>query len=108
VGFFTGAFGNILGDALTGWGVFPIWDIANGLMGFIPGLAGLYLRNREAVNNNTMQIMLWVSAAILAAAVVLPLIAPNVDLGDGPVNLGAWWYIMLFVLVVVLAVALAP
>ncbi|MDQ7031070.1 MAG: ECF transporter S component [Ardenticatenia bacterium] len=26
VGFFSGAVGNIIGDALTGWGVFPVWD----------------------------------------------------------------------------------
>jgi hypothetical protein len=39
VGFFAGAMGNILGDFLTGWGVFPTWDLGNGLMGLIAGLA---------------------------------------------------------------------
>jgi uncharacterized membrane protein len=33
VGFFTGAVGNILGDFLTGWGVYPAWDVGNGFMG---------------------------------------------------------------------------
>jgi energy-coupling factor transport system substrate-specific component len=39
VGFFAGAMGNILGDFLTGWGVFPAWDLGNGLMGLVAGLA---------------------------------------------------------------------
>jgi energy-coupling factor transport system substrate-specific component len=38
VGFFAGAMGNILGDFLTGWGVFPAWDLGNGLMGLVAGL----------------------------------------------------------------------
>ncbi len=42
VGFFTGAVGNILGDFLTGWGVFPVWDIGNGLIGLVAGLVMLY------------------------------------------------------------------
>jgi energy-coupling factor transport system substrate-specific component len=41
VGFFAGAMGNILGDFLTGWGVFPTWDLGNGLMGLIAGLASV-------------------------------------------------------------------
>jgi uncharacterized membrane protein len=110
VGFFTGAFGNILGDALSGWGVFPIWDFANGLIGFIPGLAGMYLRGRKtgADQSQLLQTLLWISAAVLAVAVVIPLVSPNVDFGDGPTDFGAWWYVMLVVLVVLLAVALAP
>jgi len=108
VGFFTGAFGNILGDALTGWGVFPIWDLANGLMGLIPGLAGMYLMGKERRIN--AQILLWVSVAVLALAVVLPLISPNITdpFSGEAANFGAWWGIMLVVLIVVLATALAP
>jgi len=106
VGFFTGAFGNILGDALTGWGVFPIWDVANGLMGLIPGLAGVYLMKKRG---NT-QLLLWISAAVLALAVVLPLVSPNITdpFSGEAANFGSWWSIMLVVLVVVLAMALAP
>ena len=40
VGFFTGAVGNMFGDALTGFGVFPQWSVGNGLVGLIAGLAG--------------------------------------------------------------------
>jgi len=50
VGFFTGAVGNILGDFLTGWGVYPAWDIANGLMGLIPGLVLLFADKKRSLN----------------------------------------------------------
>lgn len=108
VGFFVGAFGNVLGDALTGWGVFPVWDIGNGLMGLVPGLAGMYLAAGAA--RGKVKTLQWVSAAILAVAVILPLVSPNiVDPWSGEVsNFGAWWYVMLVVLVVMLGMSLAP
>jgi uncharacterized membrane protein len=46
VGFFTGVVGNILGDFLTGWGVFPAWDIGNGLIGLVAGLPVILGRER--------------------------------------------------------------
>jgi energy-coupling factor transport system substrate-specific component len=39
VGFISGLLGNIIGDALSGWGFWIWWDIGNGLMGMIPGFA---------------------------------------------------------------------
>lgn len=42
VGFFTGAVGSLLADFAIGWDVFPIWNIANGLTGLIPGFMSLY------------------------------------------------------------------
>ena len=39
VGFFTGLVGNAIGDALTGWGFYPQWDIGNGILGAVAGLA---------------------------------------------------------------------
>jgi uncharacterized membrane protein len=107
VGFFTGAFGNVLGDALTGWGVFPVWDIGNGLMGLVPGLAGMYIVGKL---RGGVRVLLWISAAVLALSVILPLVSPNIiDPWTGETaNFGAWWYIMLVVLVVMLGMALAP
>ncbi len=107
VGFFTGAFGNVLGDALTGWGVFPVWDIGNGLMGLVPGLAGMYLTGTA---RGRVRTLLWVSAAILAIGVILPLVNPNIiDPWSGEMaNFGAWWPVMAIVLVVMLGMALAP
>ena len=45
VGFFTGFVGNAVGDQISGWGLLTSWNwsIANGLAGFLAGLAPLYL-----------------------------------------------------------------
>ncbi len=48
VGFFTGAVGNILGDFITGWGVYPAWDIGNGLIGLIAGLVMLFADKKRS------------------------------------------------------------
>lgn len=42
VGLFAGGLGNLMGDYISGYGVYPLWDIGNGLIGFIAGLAILY------------------------------------------------------------------
>jgi uncharacterized membrane protein len=67
VGFFTGAVGNILGDFLTGWGVFPAWDIGNGLIGMVPGLVLLFANKRRSLNFLT--ILVAVLIAITAALI---------------------------------------
>ncbi|MFO8035763.1 MAG: ECF transporter S component [Anaerolineales bacterium] len=41
VGFFTGAVGSLLADFAIGWDVFPIWSIATGMTGMIPGFMSL-------------------------------------------------------------------
>lgn len=45
VGLFTGLVGNAIGDQISGWGALTSWNwsLANGLVGFIAGLAPLYL-----------------------------------------------------------------
>lgn len=45
-GFITGFMGNVLGDAISFGGFYWTWDIGNGIMGAIPGLAYIYL-NKE-------------------------------------------------------------
>lgn len=42
VGFFTGAVGSLLADFAIGWDVFPMWNIASGMTGFIPGFVSLF------------------------------------------------------------------
>ena len=39
VGLLAGLIGNMLGDALTGWGQYWNWTVGNGLMGLVAGLA---------------------------------------------------------------------
>jgi len=50
VGFFTGAVGNMFGDALTGFGLSPQWSVGNGLVGFIAGLAWLFKEKKTGLN----------------------------------------------------------
>jgi hypothetical protein len=49
VGLFTGAVGNMVGDALTGFGLSPQWSVGNGLIGLISGLVAMSAdKNRSA------------------------------------------------------------
>jgi hypothetical protein len=50
VGLFTGAVGNMFGDALTGFGLSPQWSIANGLIGFISGLPMLFANKKKSLD----------------------------------------------------------
>lgn len=72
VGFFTGAVGNMFGDALTGFGLSPQWSIGNGLVGFISGLAWLFTDKKKSIN-----IVLIVSAVLAAAVTALYLAKPD-------------------------------
>lgn len=66
VGLFTGAVGNMFGDALTGFGLSPQWSVGNGLVGMISGMAALYVDKRR-----TMNVVLYISAALAAIATLL-------------------------------------
>jgi uncharacterized membrane protein len=66
VGFFTGAVGNMFGDALTGFGLSPQWSIGNGLIGFISGLWMLFKDRKQSMNT-----VLWVGGVLVVLAAVL-------------------------------------
>lgn len=66
VGFFTGAVGNLFGDAITGFGLSPQWSIGNGLIGFISGLWMLFRNRKQSINT-----VLIVSGVLAAIAVLL-------------------------------------
>lgn len=105
VGFFTGFVGNILGDALTGWGVFPAWDIGNGLMGLIPGLIWVFRDKSRSVNT-----LVWVVAVLLVIATLLPVISPNINdpFSGEPANFGGWWWVPALGLVLLLVTNFMP
>ena len=69
VGFFTGAVGNILGDFLTGWGVYPAWDLGNGLIGMVPGLVMLFADKKRSLNFLT--ILVAVLTVLIAAIIFI-------------------------------------
>jgi uncharacterized membrane protein len=95
VGFFTGAVGNMFGDALTGFGLYPQWSIGNGLVGFIAGLAWLFKDQKKGLNT-----VLIISAVLAAAATLYYFLNPttanamffdveNNIFGDAPISLWA-------------------
>lgn len=100
VGFFSGFVGNILGDALTGWGVYPLWDVGNGLMGMIPGLI-LGFKNRQ----QALDVLTWVVAGVALIAALLMLFNGGYEMSDFSGNTytagGLFWIPLLGGLLVV-------
>ena len=72
VGFFTGAVGNMFGDALTGFGLSPQWTVANGLVGMIAGMALLFADKKKGMNT-----VLIISAVLAAIAAIFWLLNPS-------------------------------
>jgi uncharacterized membrane protein len=72
VGFFSGAVGNMFGDALTGFGLSPQWSIGNGLIGFVAGLAQLFPDRKKSLNT-----VLYVSGGLTVLALVIYLLNQN-------------------------------
>jgi len=100
VGFFTGAVGNIIGDFLTGWGVYPAWDIANGFMGLIPGLILLFANKKRGLNALTVAV--GVLVVIAAAIILIKPVIPHPWTGE-ETNFGLWAWLFLIGGAVVIA-----
>jgi uncharacterized membrane protein len=109
VGFFTGAVGNMFGDALTGFGLSPQWSIGNGLVGFVAGLVYLFKDKKKS-----MDMVLYIGGALALLTVVLYFLNRNQAnmtffdpanniFGDAPISLFAGISILIG-LVLVLAV----
>lgn len=73
VGFFTGAVGNMFGDALTGFGLSPQWSIGNGLVGFISGLVFLFKDKKKS-----MDTVLYISGGLALLAAIIYFLNQNV------------------------------
>jgi uncharacterized membrane protein len=74
VGFFSGAVGNMFGDALTGFGLSPQWSIGNGLVGFVAGLWMLFKDRKQSLNT-----VLWVSGILSVLAGLLYFLNPAIN-----------------------------
>lgn len=72
VGFFTGAVGNMFGDALTGFGLSPQWSVGNGLVGMIAGMVALFADKKKSMNT-----VLIISIVLAAIATIFWLLNPN-------------------------------
>jgi energy-coupling factor transport system substrate-specific component len=69
-GFVSGLLGNTIADAVSFGGFFWNWDIGNGLIGAIPGIAYYVIKRTD-----------WTKAKGLASAVVLAVVASIVGMG---------------------------
>ncbi len=108
VGFFSGAVGNMFGDALTGFGLYPQWSIGNGLVGFIAGLPLLFKDKKKSLDS-----VLIAGGVLTALDVIVYFLnrsTPNTlfydvennIFGDAPITLFAGISLLIgFVLVVV-------
>ncbi|MFO7944872.1 MAG: ECF transporter S component [Anaerolineales bacterium] len=64
VGFFTGAVGSLLADFAIGWDVFPIWSIASGITGMIPGFMSLFKEEKIPERYlSTLVVLMIISSA---------------------------------------------
>jgi hypothetical protein len=72
VGFFSGAVGNMFGDALTGFGLSPQWSVGNGLVGMIAGMAALFLDKKKSLNT-----ALIISVVLAAIATLFYILFPS-------------------------------
>ena len=77
VGFFTGAVGNMFGDALTGFGLSPQWSVGNGLVGMISGMAWLFADKKKSMNT-----VLIIGAALVALITLLYAVNPTTPNGQ--------------------------
>jgi hypothetical protein len=75
VGFFTGAVGNMFGDALTGFGLSPQWSIGNGLVGLVAGMALLFTDKKKSIN--TVLIISIVLSILATLVYVINRTVPN-------------------------------
>lgn len=91
VGFFSGFVGNVLGEALLGWGVFPVWDLGNGLIGLLAGMALAFASHRRGLNvlqGVVAVVCVWSCLQILRNPMIVD------PFGDGLATVsvgGLWW-----------------
>src|SRR5438105_10952518 len=65
VGLFIGGVGNLIGDYISGYGVFWNWDVGNGLIGFIAGLAMLITWGRYFSTRNIIIAEIFAAVGIV-------------------------------------------
>jgi hypothetical protein len=108
VGFFTGAVGNMFGDALTGFGLSPQWSVGNGLVGLIAGMAALFSDKQKSMN-----VVMIISAVLAALGTLLYALNSSLDnmmyyepdagiFGDAPISTLAGLSVVIGFLLVIL------
>jgi len=99
VGFFTGAVGSLLADFAIGWDVFPIWNVAAGLTGLIPGFIALF----EEENIPESYISTVVNLLILTSGLTVILFPRAPEPWTGVIQDYSFWGLILLLAGVVMA-----
>ena len=94
VGLFTGAVGNMFGDALTGFGLSPQWSVGNGLVGMFAGM--IYLFSDKKRSMDTVLIISGVLGVLATAIFFLNRDNPNMLFFDPANNIFGDQQISLF------------
>ncbi len=106
VGFFAGFVGNVIGDALTGWGFFPQWDLGNGLVGAVAGLPRvLHARARVPELLALLAVLAFGAVAWAMARADEPLSGTFVPDGWVPAEHYGWPLFLALLVAVVWAIA---
>jgi uncharacterized membrane protein len=100
VGFFTGAVGSLLADFAIGWDIFPVWSIAAGMTGLIPGFV-LFLKDEE-IPERYLSALVVSLLVISAAGVFLFPVVPEPWTGVFK-DYTNWGYVLLIVGVIMLS-----
>ena len=107
VGLFVGLVGNALADQISGWGLLTSWNwsIANGVVGLLTGLVGIWLA--AAIPNRPMR-----SAVAAAVAIVIGFLIVFSDIWLGTAeNVGVAFgsnYLPVVIANLIVAVVLTP
>jgi uncharacterized membrane protein len=106
VGFFTGAVGNMFGDALTGFSLSPQWSVGNGLVGMVAGMVFLFKDKKRS-----MDTVLIIGAVLTVLATIIYFVnrgtpnmmffAPDQNIfGDQPITVFAGLSVLIGLLLV--------
>lgn len=94
VGFFTGAVGSLLADFAIGWDVFPIWNLASGVTGLVPGFVTLF--EEEKIPERTISTIVNLLLILTSVLVFLHPKAPEPWTGVIQ-DYSFWGYLLLIV-----------
>jgi energy-coupling factor transport system substrate-specific component len=90
VGLISGLLGNILGDAISGFGFWWHWSLGNGFIGLIAGLAVLWLTDYRKPRNLVIAVVAGIAGNILGLlfASVIEKLTGGID---WPTAIGGYW-----------------
>ncbi len=90
VGFISGLLGNILGDAISGFGFWWHWSLGNGIMGLVAGLAVMWIKDFRKPRDIVVAVatgLIGILIGMLFASLV-EIVVSSIDVGTA---LGGYW-----------------